>query len=159
VSERPEWIEKEVEEENRKHLVVETRTRKSHEQSVTIGKKGSKFWQDLVKNLRNNTDNLPSIGLSGTTSLVSGPAQGEQSCRVSVNRGGALPTVTYTDICYAPGAMAIRRRSGSHESEFAFRVLPSGELGAIQCGVDTQPRVASQMAAFIVEGMATLVRH
>jgi hypothetical protein len=37
--------------------------------------------------------------------------------------------------------------------------LLSGEIGAIQCGVDRMPRSASQMAAFIVEGMATLIRH
>ena len=47
MNERPEWIEKEVEEANRQHVVVETRIRKSLEESVTFGKKGPKFWQDL----------------------------------------------------------------------------------------------------------------
>jgi hypothetical protein len=160
VNERPDWIEREVEEANRQHVVVESRTRKSLENSVTFGKKGPKFWQDLVEHLRNNTDNLPSIGLIGETSLVTHPPQGEQYCRVSVHRAGPFPKFTHTDIFYTPGAIAIRSRTpGNHESEYAFRVLSSGEIGAIQCGVDTMPRGATQMAAFIVEGMATLIRH
>ena len=160
MNERPDWIEKEVEEANRQHVVVEARTRKSLENSVTFGKKGPKFWQDLVENLRNNTDNLPSIGLRGETSLVAHPPQGEQYCRVSVHRTGPFPKFTHTDVFYTPGAIAIRSRApGNHESEYAFRVLLSGEIGAIQCGVDRMPRSASQMAAFIVEGMATLIRH
>jgi hypothetical protein len=159
VNERPGWIEREVEEADRKQVVVDTRARKSLEHSVTYGKKGPKFWQDLVDNLRNNTENLPSIGFKGETSLLSRSPQGEQYCRVSVNRVGALPKPTHTDIFYTPGAMAIRSRTpGNRESEFAFRVLASGEIGAIQCGVDAMPRVASQMADFIVKEMVTLVR-
>ena len=159
MKERPGWIEKEVEEANRNQVVVKTRARRALEQSVTIGTKGPRFWQDLVEGLRNNTDNLSSIGLSGETCLVSQPQQGKQSCRVSVFIGGSFPKFTCTDISYAPGSLAIRATTiGNHESEFAFRVLSSGELGAMQYGIDTIPRNASQMAAFIVEGMATLVR-
>lgn len=160
MNEQPGWIEKEVKEANRQQVLVETRTRKSLDNSVTFAKKGPKFWQDLLENLRNNTDNLPSIGLRGETSLVSHPPQGEQYCRVSVHRTGPLPKFSHTDIFYTPGAIAIRSRTtGNHEREYAFRVLLSGEIGAIQCGVDRMPRSASQMAAFMVEGMATLIRR
>jgi hypothetical protein len=159
VDELPDWIGKEVEEANRKREVCETRARKSLEHSVTISKKGPKFWQELIDNLRNNTDNLPSIELSGDTSLVSYPRQGEQSCRVSVNKSGAFPTFTHTDIFYTPGANFIRSRAlGNHEGEFVFRVLSNGEIGAIQYGVDTMPKDASEMAASMVEHMATMVR-
>jgi hypothetical protein len=58
VNERPDWIEKEVGEANRQYLVVETRARKSLEKSVAFGKKGPKFWQDLVETFRNNTVQL-----------------------------------------------------------------------------------------------------
>jgi hypothetical protein len=160
VNELPDWIGKEVEEANRRQEVNKTRARRSLEDSVTTSKKGPKFWQELIYNLRNNTDNLPSIGLSGDTSLVSYPPQGEQSCRVSVNKSGAFPTVTHTDIFYTPGATSIRSRAlGNHEGEFVFRVLSNGEIGAIQYGVDTMPKDASEMAASIVERMATMVRE
>jgi hypothetical protein len=160
VNERPAWIEKEVEDENRQQSVIKTRSLKASEHSATICKKGPKFWQDLVDNLRNNTDNLPRIRLSGEIFPVRYSKHGEQSCRVSVYIDGLRPRFTCTDIFYIPGAPAIRSTAiGNHESEFAFRVLLSGELGAIQCGVDTAPRSASQLAAFIVEGMATLVRQ
>ena len=155
----PDWIEKEVEEANRKKTVSDTRTQKSLEHSVTTTTKGPKFWQELIDNLRNNTDNLPSIGLGGDTSIVSFKEQGEQSCRVSVNKPGTSPTFTHTDIFYTPGATSIRSRTlGNHQSEFVFRVLTNGEIGAMQYGVDAEPRDASRMAAFIVEQMAMLVR-
>lgn len=73
MNEMPGWIGREVEEANRKLEVNKTRARKSLEHSSTTSKKGPKFWQELVCNLRNNTDNLPSIGLTGNTSLVSSP--------------------------------------------------------------------------------------
>jgi hypothetical protein len=159
VDELPDWIAKEVEEANRKREVNQSLARKSLEQSVTTSKKGPKFWQDLIHNLRNNIDNLSHIGLSGDTSIISDPQQGEQSCRVSVNKSGAFPTFTHTDIFYTPGANSIRsRRPGNHEGEFVFRVLSNGEIGAIQYGVDTVPKDASEMAASIVERMATMVR-
>jgi hypothetical protein len=160
VSERPDWIKKEVEKADRQHVLAKTRTLKTLENSVTFKQKGPKFWQDLVDNLRNNTENLPSIGLRGETFLVAHPPQGEQYCRVSVYRAEPFPKFAHTDIFYTPGANAIRSRTPeNHESEYAFRVLSSGEIGAIQCGVDTLPRGATQMAASIVEGMATLIRH
>jgi hypothetical protein len=159
VDELPDWIGKEVEEANRKREVNQTRARKSLEHSVTTSKKGPKFWQELIHNLRNNTDNLPSIGLSGDTSTVSNPQQGEQFCRVSVNKSGAFPAFTHTDIFYTPGANSIRSRGlENHEGEFVFRVLSNGEIGAIQYGVDTVPKDASEMAASMVERMATMVR-
>ena len=159
MNEMPGWIGREVEEANRKLEVNKTRARKSLEHSSTTSKKGPKFWQELVCNLRNNTDNLPSIGLTGNTSLVSSPPQGEQACRVSVNKSGAFPIFTHTDIFYTPGANSIRSRAlGNHEGEFVFRVLSNGEIGAIQYGVDTTPKGASEMAACIVEGMASIVR-
>lgn len=155
----PDWIGKEVEETNRKQEVNKIRARKSLEHSVTASKKGPKFWQELISNLRNNTDNLPSIGLSGDTSLVGYPQQGEQSCRVSVSKSGAFPKFTHTDIFYTPGANSIRSRAlGNHECEFVLRILSNGEIGTIQYGVDTTPKDASEMAASIVEGMATMVR-
>jgi hypothetical protein len=159
VNEMPGWIGKEVEEANRKLEVNKTRARKSLEHSSTTSMKGPRFWQELVYNLRNNTDNLPSIGLTGDTSLVSSPPQGEQACRVSVNKSGAFPTFTHTDVFYTPGANSIRSLAlGNHEGEFVFRVLSNGEIGAIQYGVDTMPKDASEMAASIVERMALMVR-
>ena len=159
VNEMPSWIGREVEEANRKLEVNKTRARKSLEQTSTTSKKGPKFWQELVYNLRNNTDNLPSIGLTGDTSLVSPPQQAEQTCRVSVNKSGTVPIFTHTDIFYTFGANSIRSRAlGNHEGEFVFRVLSNGEIGAIQYGVDTMPKDASEMAARIVEGMALMVR-
>jgi hypothetical protein len=159
VNDLPDWIGKEVEEANRKQEVNKTRARRSLEHSVITSTKAPKFWQELINNLRNNTDNLPSIGLSGDTSLVSYPQRGEQSCRVSVNKSGAFPTFTHTDIFYTPGANSIRTRAlGNHEGEFVFRVLSNGEIGAIQYGVDTMPKNALEMAASIVERMATMVR-
>jgi hypothetical protein len=122
-------------------------------------KRAPTFWRELIDNLRNNTDNLPSIGLSGNTSLVSYLQRGEQSCRVSVNKPGAFPTFTHTNIFYTPGANSIRTSApGNHEGEFVFRVLSSGEIGAIQYGIDTMPKDAPEMAAPIVERMATTVR-
>jgi hypothetical protein len=159
VNEIPDWIGKEVEEANRKLEVNKTRARKSLEHSSTTRKKGPKFWQELLYNLRNNTDNLPSIGLTGNTSLVSSPQKAEQTCRVSVNKSGAFPIVTHTDIFYTPGENSIRSRAlGNHEGEFVFRVLANGEIGAIQYGLDTMPKDASAMAASIVERMALIVR-
>jgi hypothetical protein len=159
VNEMPGWIGREVEEANRRQEVNQTRARKSLEHSLTTRKKGPKFWQELVYNLRNNTDNLPSIGLTGETSLVSSPQQAEQTFRVSVSKFGTSPIVTHTDIFYTPGANSIRSRAlGNHEGEFVFRVLSNGEIGAIQYGVDTMPKDASEMAARIVEGMALMVR-
>jgi hypothetical protein len=159
VNEMPRWIGREVEEANRKLEVNKTRARKSLEQSSTTRKKGPKFWQELIYSLRNNTDNLPSIGLTGNTSLVSSPQQAEQACRVSVNKPGAFPVFTHTDIFYALGANSIRSRAlGNHEGEFVFRVLANGEIGAIQYGLDTIPKDASEMAASIVERMALIVR-
>jgi hypothetical protein len=159
VNDLPDWIGKEVEEANRKQEVNKTRARRSLEHSVITSTNAPKFWQELINNLRNNTDNLPSIGLSGDTSLVSYPQRGEQSCRVSVNKSGAFPTFTHTDIFYTPGANSIRTRAlGNHEGEFVFRVLSNGEIGAIQYGVDTMPKNALEMAASIVERMATMVR-
>jgi hypothetical protein len=158
VNEMPGWIGREVEEANRKLEVNRTGARKSLEHSSTTSKKGPKF-HELVYNLRNNTDNLPSIGLTGDTSLVSSPQQAEQACRVSVNKSGAFPIFTHTDIFYTPGANSIRSRAvGNHEGEFVFRVLANGEIGAIQYGVDTTPKDASEMAASIVERMALVVR-
>ena len=158
MDELPDWIGKEVEEANRKREMSQTRAQKSLEHSVTTSKKGPDFWQELIHNLRNNTDNLPSIGLSGDTSPVSDLQQGEQSCRVSVNKSGAFPAFTHTDIFYTPGANSIRSRGlGDHEGEFVFRVLSNGEIGAIQYGVDTMPKDASEMAASMVERMATTV--
>jgi hypothetical protein len=159
VNEMPNWIGREVEEANRKLQVNQTRARKSLEHSAITSKKGPKFWQELVYNLRNNTDNLPSIGLTGDTSLVSSPQQAEQACRVSVNKSDAFPTSTHTDIFYTPGANSMRSRAlGNHEGEFVFRVLANGEIGAIQYGLDTRPKNASEMAASIVERMALIVR-
>ena len=160
MTELPDWIEKEVDEANREHKVSETRARKSLEYSMITRRKGPTFWQQLIVNLRNNTDNLPSIGLSGDTALVNYPKQGEQSCRVSVTKPGASPKVTHTDIFYTPGATSIRSRTvGDHEREFVLRVLANSEIGAMQYGIDTKPRDASQMAAFMVQGMATMVRQ
>jgi hypothetical protein len=159
MNEVPRWIGREVEEANRKLDVNRTRTRRSLENSSTISKKGPNFWQELVYGLRNNTDNLPCIGLTGDTSLVSSPKQAEQACRVSVNKSGAFPIFTHTDIFYTSGANSIRSRTlGNHEAEFVFRVLSNGEIGAIQYGVDTMPKLASEMAATIVERMALMVR-
>jgi hypothetical protein len=159
VNEMPGWIGREVEEANRKLEVNKTRARKSLEQSTTTSKKGPKFWQELVYNLRNNTDNLPSIGLTGDTSLVSSPQKAEQICRVSVNKPGAFPISTHTDIFYTPGANSIRSRAvGNHEGEFVFRIFANGEIGAIQYGLDPMPKDASEMAASIVERMALIVR-
>jgi len=99
------------------------------------------------------------MGLSGETSTVSDPQQGEQSCRVSVNKSGTFPTFTHTDIFYTPGTNSIRSRGlENHEGEFVFRVLSNGEIGAIQYGVDTVPKDASEMAASMVERMAMMVR-
>jgi hypothetical protein len=160
VNEMPGWIGREVEEANRKLEVNKTRARKSLEHSSTTSKKGPKFWQELVYNLRNNTDNLSSIGLTGDTSLVSSAQQAEQACRVSVNKSGTFPIFTHTDVFYTPGANSIRSRAlGNHEGEFVFRVLANGEIGAIQYGLDTMPKDASEMAASIVERMALMVRR
>lgn len=159
MNEMPSWIGREVEEANRQLEVNETRARKSLEYSTTTRKRGPKFWQELVYNLRNNTDNLPSIGLTGDTLLASSPQQAEQICRVSVNKSGAFPIFTHTDILYTPGANSIRSRTlGNHEGEFVFRILANGEIGAIQYGLDTIPKDASEMAASIVERMALIVR-
>jgi hypothetical protein len=159
VNEMPGWIGREVEEANRKLEVNKTRARKSLEHSSITSKKSPKFWQELVYSLRNNTDNLPSIGLTGDTSLVGSAQQAEQACRVSVNKSGAFPMFTYTDIFYSLGASSMRCCAlGNHEGEFVFRVLSNGELGAIQYGVDTMPKGASEMAASIVERMALMVR-
>ncbi len=159
MNEIPDWIGREVEEGNRKLQVNKARARKSLEHSATTNKKGPKFWQELVYNLRNNTDNLPSIGLTGDTSLVSSPQQAEQACRVSVNKSDSFPISTHTDIFYTSGANSIRSRAlGNHEGEFVLRVLANGEIGAIQYGLDTMPKNASEMAASIVERMALIVR-
>jgi hypothetical protein len=136
VNEMPDWIGREVEEANRKLEVNKTRARKSLEHSLTTSKKGPKFWRELVYSLRNNTDNLSRIGLTRDTSLVSSPQQAEQACRVSVNKSGAFPAFTHTDIFYTSGANSIRSRAlGNHEREFVFRVLANGEIGQYNTGL------------------------
>jgi hypothetical protein len=151
------WIEEEERQAKRKLASSEARSQAAIGDSLKIAKEGPAFWKDLLTNLKNNTDALPRIKLSGSASLVAAPERGEQTCRVQVINSGV--DQTYTDLFYNLGGLEIRCRTlEGKEGHFAFRVLSGGDLAVVQD--ETEPAMnASYMADFMVKRMAKMVRR
>jgi hypothetical protein len=121
--------------------------------SATIAAKGPAFWEELVQELKKNTDALHLRNLSGNTALMgpTGDPGGEQTCRIEVVNPG-VDTV-HTDLFYIPGSSHIRRWTpGNPNDMLQFAVLSGGAIGIVH---GTDPGMtASHMAQEIVKGMA-----
>ncbi len=76
------WIKKEEAQTKQKKAASERGAQESLDASLKIAKEGPVFWKELLENLKENTDALPRIGLSGTTSVTAAPERGQQSFRV-----------------------------------------------------------------------------
>jgi len=156
----PEWIKAEQEREKRKQAADDARSQKAVETSFVISNVSEALWKELVAKLKENTDALHRVHLSGSTSLMT-PAdkQGEQRCRVQVTNLGI--DQTYTDLFYTPKGTIIRCwTQAGQQDDFVFVILSGGELGIVRSGRGTDPAMnASYMAQTIVKTMADLVRR
>jgi hypothetical protein len=155
----PEWIKAEQEREKTKQSAADARSLEVMEGSRTIANGSEAFWKDLLAKLKENTDALHHLKLSGSTSLMVPPSKGgEQTCRVQVVNSGI--DETYTDLFCTPGGTRIRCWTpAGKQDDFVFVILSGGELGTVH-GNGTGPAVnPSYMAQVLVKAMADHVRR
>lgn len=155
----PDWIKKEAAQMNAEKARQDADEQRKITLSVLTRADGPKFWKNLHKESALNTDALPKIGLSGDTSNVSSPGQGEEHFRISVNKRGAVPPFTYADLFYLPESGSIRCSTMEGQSStFYFCVFPVNQsLGIMQDNGVMMDAV--QMAAYIVKGLADSIRQ
>jgi hypothetical protein len=152
----PAWITAEEKHAEQEKARADTHAQSVIQDSFKIAKEGPAFWKELMEKLKENTDALSRLNLSGSTSVMTPADQRtEHRCRVQVTHSGA--DQTYTDLFYMPGSTSIRCWTPvGPQDDFAF-VLPSGEIAVAQ---GTDPAMnASYMAQYLVKSMANHVRR
>jgi hypothetical protein len=159
----PDWIKREEAQIAQEKTQKDADKQRELAASIFISSDGPKFWQTLLERFAINTDALPKIDLSGQTIKVSAPERGEQHWRIAVSRPGIFPSFTHTDVFYSLGSGVIRCHTlEGQAAKFTFCVVSrrqgQQDIEVIQDG-DSDPMDAGQMAAFIVKGMAGLVRR
>jgi len=152
----PDWITAEEKQAERQKAETEAHGQKVIEDSFRIAKEGPVFWKELMEKLKENTDALSRLNLSGSASVMT-PAdeRSEHKCRVEAINSGV--DRTYTDLFYRPGSTSIRCWTPTGpQDDFVFIVPGNGAIAVMQPGEPVMN--ASQMAEFVVRNMANHVR-